>query len=166
MLLVSGALLRLARHTLSPTQMERQLAIEEAKKEIAREQATRKINFALNHPNMPKGNETSKDLTHLPSGTPVLVYRQKSKYWEGSVKFISMKGETVVVQLQRGRRIFRSNCIKPWVKSELSNTTDPTPTKKEKENNVMKVNEEEDVDLGDEPKIITVRKRSIEERAF
>lgn len=85
--------------------------------------------------------------------------------------FISMEGKTVVVQLQKGCRIFKINCINPWIESELYNTTDSTPPtlpgyKEENQVYAMKVEEEEDVDLGDEPRNIKVKKWSIEERGF
>ena len=119
MLLVFGALPRPARHMPSPTQIQRQQAIEKAKLEIQKEQASRRINFALRHTPTPKAKEKSAELYNLPSGAPVLVYRTTTKLWEGPFKFISIDGETVVVQLARGRRIFRRTCVKPWIKSRL-----------------------------------------------
>lgn len=124
---------------------------------------------------MPKAKESSQDLTqdltHLPSGDPLLLYRQQYKSWEGPVKVISMEVEAVVIQLQRGSRIFRSNCIKPWIKYELYKATDSTPTtipgdKEDNKGNAMKVDEEEDVDMGDDPRKIQVKKGSKEEKAF
>lgn len=37
---------------------------------------------------------------------------------------VSIEGETVVVQLPRGRRIFSFTCVKPWVASRLAKTND------------------------------------------
>ena len=73
MLLVFGALPRPARQAPSPTQLDRQLAIESAKKEVQQEQAARRIKFALKHTHMPKPGETNDDLMDVPSGSPVVV---------------------------------------------------------------------------------------------
>ena len=136
MLLVFGALPRPARTTPSPTQLQRQTSIEEAKELVLQEQSKRRIAFALRHPGIPKDIETTNDLKDLPAGSLVLVYRTVTKKWEGPFKFISIDGETVVVQLPRGRKIFRSVCVKPYIKSklklpmeDLSNELDETGTK-------------------------------------
>ena len=97
MLLVFVAFPRPARRSPSPTQLQRQNAIELEKTEIQKEQASRRISFALKHTSSPKAKETSAELFNLPSGAPVLVYRTTSKLWEGPFKFISMEGETVIV---------------------------------------------------------------------
>ena len=51
-------------------------------------------------------------------GDKVLVYREKSKLWEGPAKFIWKENETVCVQFPHGRKIFRSNVVKPHHKDE------------------------------------------------
>lgn len=108
MLLVFGALLRPARTTPAPNQLIRQQAIEAGKQEAATEQAKRRLAFALRHPSGPKAKETSAALHNLPAGSPVFVYRTKTKSWEGPLRFISIEGEAVVVQLKNRQRIFRS----------------------------------------------------------
>ena len=117
MLLVFGALPRPARTSPSPTQLVRQQAIEDAKIAVEREQAKRRLSFALKHSGGPIGKEISEKLRDLPSGSPVLVYCTVTKRWEGPFLFISVQGETAVIQLPRGRKIFRTSCIKPWTES-------------------------------------------------
>lgn len=115
MLLVFGAIPRPARTILSPTQLERQKAIEAARHAAQHEQAKRRVAFALRHPSGPKAKEASAALQNLPPGSKVMVYRTKSKSWEGPFRFIDCEGETAVIQLPRGRRVFRSVCVKPWI---------------------------------------------------
>ena len=175
MLLVFGALPRPARTTPSPSQLMRQEAMEQAKKAVATEQAKRRLAFALRHPSSPKSKETSLALQNLPSGSLVLVYRTKSKRWEGPFRYISCEGETVVVQLQRGRRIFRTTCVKPWVKSNFKRNHDsPCDNDKEEDSeddtNVYKaVTADEnaaDYNLGTVPRKVNVKRGSKEEEAF
>lgn len=52
--------------------------------------------------------------TSVKSRNKVLVYRTKSGRWEGPFSFISVGGETAVIQHQRGRKIFRSICVRPY----------------------------------------------------
>lgn len=124
-LLVFGALPRPARSTPSPTQLVRQAAIEEERKRASAEQAKLRLAFALKHPSRPKAKESSSLFHDLPSGSKVLVYRTKSKRWEGPYTYISSEGETIVVQLPQGRRIFRSTGVKPLTPPLSTATTGP-----------------------------------------
>lgn len=98
MLLVFGALPRPARSIEAPTQVRRAQVMELAAKDFQREQGRRRISFGLRHTVSPKGAEDVSKLSSLPSGAQVLIYRQKSKSWEGPCRFIEVDGETVVVQ--------------------------------------------------------------------
>lgn len=42
-----------------------------------------------------------------------MVYRDKSKKWEGPFPLVSLEDSTVVAQLPSGRKIFRSTVVKP-----------------------------------------------------
>lgn len=114
-LLVFGAMPRAARTTPAPTQVLRLKAITEAMKAASTEQAKRRLAFALLHLSGPKGKEASDTLRRLPYGSEVLIYRTKPKRWEEPYKYISCDGETVVVQINSGRNVFRSTCVKPYV---------------------------------------------------
>ena len=160
MLLVFGAIPRPARMTPSPSQLDRQKAIEEAKKEVEQEQSRRRIAFALRHPSNAKAKEQSAQLRDLPAGSPVLVYRTTTKRWEGPFTYITSSGDTAVVQLTRGRRIFRTNCVKPWVKSILGKD------KARDESVQVTLDDGDEVDLGTEARKVKVKKGSAEERAF
>lgn len=59
----------------------------------------------------------------------MLLYRTSTKKWDGPHKFFSIEGETVVVQLRHGRRIFRSHCLKPLIEPVISD--DPDRTKRQ-----------------------------------
>lgn len=56
----------------------------------------------------------------VPVGAPVLIYKTQYKTWEGPWRFIYIDGKAVIVQLERGRRIFRYTCVKLIVRSHLS----------------------------------------------
>ena len=111
-LLVYGAIPRPLRRTPAETQLRRAEALEAAMKAVQKEQAKRKIAFALRHPGGPKAKEHDSELERLPAGAPVLVYRENSKKWEGPHLFINVDGSTVVVQTPSGRKIFRSHVVK------------------------------------------------------
>lgn len=183
MLLVFGALPRPARKTPSPNQLQRQHAIEEAKKAVLHEQGKRRIAFALRHPSSPKAKELSQRLLDLPAGSPVLVYRTKTKQWEGPYKYIAIEGETVTIQLPRGRKIFRTTCVKPWTRPLTKHdTNDQDQHTKENccqpemimanieddtGNNIHNETKmQDDIDLGDEARKVDVKRGSLEEKAF
>jgi len=117
-MLVYGTIPRPPRRTPADTQLERARALESAMNSVRKEQAKRKIAFALRHPGSPKANEQEEELTKLPSGSPVLVYRQKSKQWEGPFPLVNIDGRAVVVQLPHGRKIFRSTVVKSAIASK------------------------------------------------
>lgn len=127
-LLVFGAIPRPARVGSSSSQIERAEAIDKATKEVEKEQARRRIAFGLRNPSGPKAKESSAILHELPAGSPILVYRHVRDRWEGPHTFISIDKETVVVQTPSGRKIFRSNCVKPWIKPEWTTTNNDRNT--------------------------------------
>lgn len=57
--------------------------------------------------------ERSEILRNFPAGSPIFVYRTSCKSWEGPFKFTHTEGETVVVQLRSGFKLFRSSFAKP-----------------------------------------------------
>jgi len=123
---VFGAMPRPARNTPAPDQLKRAEAIDKAAKAVQKEQAKRRVLFALRYRG-PYGKERT-DLDKLHFGAPVRVFRDTSNTWEGPFKFVSKDGETVCVQLPHGRRIFRSHVVKT-VKddSELTTMDESTP---------------------------------------
>ena len=110
-LCVFGAIPSPARQTPAPTQIERARAIDSAMKELQRYHAQRKVSLGMKYRG-PFGKERS-DLDNIYFGAPVRVYRETSKTWEGPHKFVSKDGETVVVQMPHGHRIFRSHVVRP-----------------------------------------------------
>lgn len=117
-LLVYGALPRPIRANSTQSQIDRARAIDAATKEVEKEQSRRRISFGLRHNGSPKANEDNNMLRELPAGSPVYLYRTRTKLWEGPHIFVSIDGETVIVQTPAGRKIFRSNCIRPVRKPE------------------------------------------------
>lgn len=81
-------------------------------KNIQKNIAQSKISFAMKHTNAPKGLESSIPLRDLLGGAPV-IWREKSDSWEGPFPFVHIDGETVVVHLPHGRKLFRSTVVKP-----------------------------------------------------
>ena len=110
-LLVYGTLSLPLRRTPAETQIRRAESIDSAMKEVRKEQAKWKISFALRHSGGPKAKEHEQEL-QLPAGSSVMVYRIKSKKWEGPFPFVTIDGSTVVVQMPTGRKIFRSTVVK------------------------------------------------------
>lgn len=82
-----------------------------------------RISFRLTHPCGPNRMEYSEELRKLPAAEDLLDYRTTTRSWEWPFTFIIMDGETVVVQISRGRLIFRSNCVKQMIPSCLSTTS-------------------------------------------
>lgn len=104
-------------------QLEREKAKNLAMKAFEKEIANYNLIFAKKHTHSSKGTESSVELQKLPAGAPFLVWRESSKCWEEPFKFINIEGETVVVQLPHGRKIFRSTVIKSN-NSRVSNISD------------------------------------------
>lgn len=123
-LLVFGAIPRPARKTPAADQLERARVLDAAMTEVQKEQSKRRVAFGLKHTHGSKGLEESENLRKLPAGAPVYVFRQKSNCWEGPFSFIEITGETVVVQMPSGRKIFRSTVVKPANKSLLDENHD------------------------------------------
>ena len=124
MLLVYGALPRPARATPALTQRQRADAIDKAMTEVIKEHAQQKVRFGLKNNGGPRALEQSQELRRLPAGALVWVYRTGSKRWEGPHRFISIEKETAVIQTERARRLFRSTCVKPYIRSRLHEADD------------------------------------------
>ena len=118
-LMVFGVLPRPARKEPSLTQYSRSKAIEDGIIEAEKEQSKRRISFGIRSKGSPICKEESQKLQLLPAGSKVLVYRTKSKTWEGPFTFISVDRETAVIQTKVGRSIFRSSCVKSYIKSSF-----------------------------------------------
>ena len=110
-ILVFGALPKPARNSLTPTQVQRAVAIENAMKEVSSIQAKTRVQFGLRYKG-PVGQERD-DLDKLFPGAKVLVYRNNPNLWDGPFTFIDRVGETVCIQTPRGRKIFRTTAVKP-----------------------------------------------------
>jgi hypothetical protein len=122
-LLVYGSLPSPARTKPAASQLQRARAMDEARTEVSKEHARRRVQFGL-HYKGPFGNER-QDLDALQFGAEVSVYRAASGRWEGPFRFVSKEGETVVVELANGRKIFRSNAVRPWrVTADTCRATD------------------------------------------
>lgn len=111
-LLVYGSIPRPPRAGCAETQMARARAIDSAREEVLKEINKKKVAFGLRNAGSPKGMEQEENLTKLPAGSPVMVYRNAQKKWEGPFPFVSIDGNTAVIQLPRGRKIFRSTAVK------------------------------------------------------
>lgn len=98
--------------------------IDRAMDYLERIHAKRRLAFGIKHSGGPKGVYQSEYLRQLPTGAPVLVLRKTRKNWEVPLTFISVEGETVVIQTKRGTRIFPSTCVKPYVSSQLDQNTE------------------------------------------
>lgn len=113
--------------------MERACLIDEVMTEAKRGQSERKFAFVLKHENGPKAAESSAALRSLPSGSPVLEFRTVKRRQEGTLKFVDIGGETVVVQLDKDRKIFRSTCVRAVIQpnEEGGDSTEQSPRNRE-----------------------------------
>lgn len=111
-LLVYGSIPKPPRLGSAETQMARAKALDMALDAVQKEQAKRRVAFALRHPSSPKAKEHEENLNKLPSGSPVLVYRERSRSWEGPFSLVHVEGSTAVIQLPKGRKIFRTTVVK------------------------------------------------------
>jgi hypothetical protein len=89
--------------------------VERVRRELQKEYARQKVAVGLKYKG-PFGGERV-DLTTLLPGDHVLVYRPPKKTWE-SYTFINLDGDTVTVQGNDGRKLFRSNVVKPLRRRE------------------------------------------------
>lgn len=119
MLLVFGAITRPAHTTPSPSQLSRDQEIYKAIVEVEKLTSRRGISFDIKHTAGPKGRDVSHELRKLPAGSPVLVYRKNKKGWCELYRFVSVDGETAVIQTSRECKIFRLTCVKPYTKSDM-----------------------------------------------
>lgn len=113
MLLLFGAIPRPALGTPYPTEIERTSEIYSAMKDTETEMTTRRFAFALRTSKSPRGYEDQNNLSTIPAGSLVLVYRDNPNEWTGPYLFISVSGNRAVVPTDRGRGIFRSTFAKP-----------------------------------------------------
>jgi hypothetical protein len=114
-LLVFGSLPRPARRVPAETQIARARTIERVRGELRKEFARQKVAVGLKYKG-PFGGERA-DLAALRPGDQVLVYRPPKKAWE-EFKFVDLDGDTVTVQGNDGRKLFRSNVVKPLRRGE------------------------------------------------
>jgi hypothetical protein len=91
--------------------------------EVEKAYARAKIAVAMRYKG-PFGRERV-DLNELPYGSPVRVYRENTKKWEGPFRFISVDGDTVCVELPNGRKIFRSHVVRPVVRARTGSEEEP-----------------------------------------
>lgn len=122
---------RPARRTPYPSHIQRGIKIGKSMRSAEFAQSKRRIEFVLRHPSGPNDNDNLNHLTFLPIGSSVLVWRTSSKDWTDPHKLINMDGETIVVQLPKGRKIFQSTSVKPWTSAALNVTEldDSAPNK-------------------------------------
>ena len=114
-LLVYGSMPRLSKRVPAETQVSRARAMNAAMEKVQEVQAKRKISFALRHPSSNQAQQQEEDLQKLPAGSPVLVYREGTKKWEGPFPFISVDKVVAAVQLPSGRKLYRTSVVKSFL---------------------------------------------------
>lgn len=125
-LLVYGALPRLGFPSDPPTpsMYQRAVALQKATNEMSKYFAKSQINGALRCRNGP--DTTNIHLT--PIGSKVLVYRDRSKKWEGPFPLLGIDGETCTVSTHSGPTRFRTTVVKRFYEPSTShNDTSTTP---------------------------------------
>lgn len=99
-----------------------------------------RVDFESRNQSGPKAKEATSILRDLPSGSLVLVYRTIKKNWDSPFMYIYIEGETVVVKLHGGGRIFRSICVETWSKSVFVTDQEMYPSTMEKDEEIHKAN--------------------------
>ena len=84
-ILVFGAIPRIGSRQPAATQIDREKAIDKAMDSVHKQQCKRRIAFGLKKITNPIGKESSEELRQLPAVSPVRVYRERSKTWDGVV---------------------------------------------------------------------------------
>lgn len=69
-----------------------------------------------------KCEEASVPLRKLPPRSPVFLYRHSSKTWEGPFNILHIEGETDVIHMRYGRKLFSYACMKPFVEPAETST--------------------------------------------
>lgn len=165
MLLVFGALPRPARSFPSITLATATSKGYRGSPEIGKLRAGEKAHLIfLTPPRRAEGERKSEQLMNLPEGSPVLLFKTEYKRWEGSYKFVSLESETVIIQLYRDHKIFRSTCFKPCMPSLFSRERGGQQPEVD-DLEYMAIVAEEDDQQG-VPRNMKVRKQSLEKRAF
>jgi hypothetical protein len=112
-LLVFGALPKLLRGKPALSQIERARSAEQAREEVSKEFANRKIAFGLRYSG-PSAKEMGERLSKISVMSSILVWRDKSKVWE-RMTLISVDVDTgiCVIQTPSGRRLYSLTAVKP-----------------------------------------------------
>jgi hypothetical protein len=117
-LLVYGAYPRMSNlDPPAPSVTDRAAAIRKAMAEIVKLRAKQTVNSALHHRNGPD----TTSIHDLPLNSEVLVWRESGN-WTGPYRLLAIEGETCRVQLPNGPTSFRSTSVKPYFRSETSET--------------------------------------------
>lgn len=114
-IMVFGIIPKPARKPSYESQTVGENAIENGMKEDERIQAQKRISFARKHPKSLKAGESSTKLRHFPAGPKVYVYRDTKRGWRGPLTFVSVSGETKIVQFSKGHKSFRNPCVRPMI---------------------------------------------------
>ena len=138
-LLVLGSIPRLPLHVPAETQIQRAIAIDAATDAAMKELAKRKISFGIRNTGSPKMKEQEEELTRLPAGAPVLIYRDTSKVCKGPFLFISIDGIAIVIQLPHGRQIFKSTAVKPSNRPVMDKLLQPSSILPQSDNQIQTI---------------------------
>lgn len=114
---------RPARAIPSCNQLQGARYIDTPMNEVVKEQARKIIYFSLRHTGGHNRSEGSSQLHRLPASSKVLIYRKTSNHWEGPHRFIDISVEATVIQNPRGRSIYQSTYLKPYLNSQLDPTS-------------------------------------------
>ena len=117
-LLVYGAFPRLGLPTDKPAAdtHERALALRKDTEAMTRHFARTQVQSALKTRNGPQ----TLDVHKAALGSPVLVYRQKTKQWEGPFPLLNVQGETCSFLCPDGPKNFRVVVVKPFSDGETA----------------------------------------------
>lgn len=113
--------------------MTRAKTIKKAMTEVTKIRAKRQIQDAINTRNGP-----SVDISAIPLGSNVLVWRPHKNKWEGPYKLVAVQNESATVQLPLGPSVFRSTCIKTHSEN---NPSDGSPIQLDEDNNLEQQHE-------------------------
>lgn len=101
---------KLAIHPQDHNYIDTAKAADSAMDDVRKEQEKRWAAFRSEHLSEQKEKQNSQLLQSLPTGSPVHVYRYISKKWARPFPLIQVKGETAVIQITSGRKIYSKCC--------------------------------------------------------
>lgn len=141
-LLVFGAIPRLSRPSPTMSQIERERERDNAGSRAGAGKEAHRVRLGAF--GRTQGKSKLGRVAGIEAGSPIIVYGHVRQNREGPYTFVSIEEGTVVIQTERGRNIFRSNCVKNWIRPRWDQEDNANASPKELNDERPTTREEED----------------------